>query len=226
MASFQTHLTFGVALGGALVAATVGFSLVDVDASSLLILGLLTVIGALLPDIDSDSGIPFHVTFGALALMTGGIALFFAYASTPEDLVRLAAYPLLTMFMMWVVIGGLFKKFTCHRGMAHSIPAALIAGLVLFSLARWVGIDEWLSFLYGVATALGYLSHLVLDELYAAVNFHGHFFVPNKALGSALKFFSHSRPTNVAVYGVLFCFLLGNGENVALLARRLWQAFS
>ena len=61
--------------------------------------------------------------------------------------------------------GELLRRYTVHRGMWHSIPAAAIAGL----LASLVCSCEDMSLrLFKVgAVVIGYLTHLILDELWA-----------------------------------------------------------
>jgi hypothetical protein len=48
--------------------------------------------------------------------------------------------------------------------------------------------------------SIGFLLHLILDEVWAGLNFHGQLFVPNKAFGSALKLISHNHKLTAAVY--------------------------
>jgi membrane-bound metal-dependent hydrolase YbcI (DUF457 family) len=106
-------------------------------------------------------------------------------------------------------IGGIIKHLTHHRGMIHSIPALLVASLCTVYLAHTAGFDSLHATLFGIAIGLGFLSHLVLDEIYAGVNIHGIPFIPNKAFGSALKFWSQSKTANILFYAVaaLFIFL-------------------
>ncbi len=221
MASFQTHLSFGIALGVASVGLTIFFNLVPADLSFLALLALLAVVGAILPDMDSDSGVPFHVTFGSLAITAGGLGLWYALRHFPGDYRWIASLPIGAMFFVWVVLGTIFKKLTHHRGIVHSIPAMLLAGLATFSAASLFNYAEWNSFLLGLAIASGYLLHLALDETYAAVNFHGVPFIPNKELGSALKFKSNSMGANAAVYIVLFFLILKNGGTFVQLTDKL-----
>ncbi len=210
MASFRTHISFGIALGAASVFALVSYAVAPVEWSVFILVALAVIVGAISPDIDSDSGIPYRMTFASLSVIAGGLASIYAYVHAPENYQVLIGYPITAMAVIWCIIGPLFKKFTQHRGMAHSIPAAMLAGLIVFSLAHIGGFDEWSSFLVGLAFSLGYILHLVLDEVCSAVNFHGTLFVPNKALGSALKLFSQSRTTTVAVYLAVFILVAGN----------------
>src|SRR4029077_2569920 len=84
-----------------------------------------------LPDLDSDSGVPVRELFGIAAAIVP--CLLFR---------RLAAFGF-SVEQILVLLGGayvliryglapVFKRFTVHRGIYHSIPAMLIAGLVIF----------------------------------------------------------------------------------------------
>lgn len=204
MASFQTHVTFGIALGvsGAIVASATN-AITGGIATTLLIAGC-AIIGSLAPDIDSDSGVPVNVAFGVASLVGGLVALWITWNIYTPDAWQRYAIPLGVAAGIWIIIGGIFKHFTAHRGMAHSIPAALIAGILTLKLAHHLGIpagdDVWI----GIAMSAGYLLHLVLDELNSAINIHGTPFVPNAALGSALKLFSKDKAAAVLTYGLLF----------------------
>jgi membrane-bound metal-dependent hydrolase YbcI (DUF457 family) len=204
MASFKTHLTFGLALGIASIVLTLFFGLAPADWSLLALIGLMAVVGAILPDIDSDTGVPFHVTFGSLAITAGGLGLWYALKNFPGDYRWIAGLSLGAMFFVWVILGAVFKKLTHHRGMVHSIPAMAIAGMTIFSLAQFVGYREWDAFLLGLSMASGFSVHLILDEAFAAVNFNGRHFAPNKFLGSALKLKSNSAEANLTAYVILF----------------------
>lgn len=221
MANFQTHLSFGLALGAASVILTLSFGLVSDGWSFMALLAILAVVGAILPDIDSDTGVPFHVTFGSLAITAGGLALWYALRNYPGDYRWIAGLPLGAVFFVWIILGAIFKKLTHHRGMVHSIPAMVLAGLATFSLASMLNFADWEAFLLGLAMALGFTLHLVLDEVFAAVNFHGTPFIPNKALGSALKLASNSAGANAVVYIILFFLVLKNGGTFVSLTEKL-----
>jgi membrane-bound metal-dependent hydrolase YbcI (DUF457 family) len=131
-----------------------------------------------------------------------------------------------TFVFVYVIIGALFKRFTRHRGMAHSLPAALLGALITFFLATHYSFSDMDSFILAVAMFFGYTGHLILDELYAAVNFHGTPFVPNKALGSALKIVSGSKVINLAVYGSILFLVAGNTGRFVNLALKFWRIVS
>jgi hypothetical protein len=98
------------------------------------------------------------------------------------------------------VVRFLFQRLTVHRGMFHSVPAMLIAGLAVYLLHH--GPDQKTRLYLAGGTMLGFLSHLVLDEIYA-VNFMGVRFKLNKYAGSALKLFSPSWAATLATYIIL-----------------------
>jgi len=82
-------------------------------------------------------------------------------------------------------IGNLFKKFTKHRGMWHSIPAALVAGMATFLICLTVDLE--IRIYKAWAVVIGFISHLVLDEVYA-VNWEGKLPTAKRSFGTALKF--------------------------------------
>ncbi len=223
MASFRAHFSVGILLGVASVAGLVSFALAD-EASFFVAIFVSAVIGGIMPDMDSDSGIPFHVTFGVLSCIAGSLALLHVLKTTPHDYQLLIGYSVGAMFLVWVVGGAIFKRFTRHRGMAHSIPAAILAGLLTFIIAQKYGFRETDAFLLALSLTIGYIGHLVLDEIWAAVNFHGMPFIPNKAFGSALKFFSQDKLANACVYGSIFFLLVGNWDTLFQLSEVLFAS--
>ena len=78
-----------------------------------------------------------------------------------------------------------FKRLTVHRGMFHSIPAMLIAGLVTF--LRLPPPADSAAPPVGGAVMIGFLSHLLLDEL-CSVDFRGLKPKLNQFAGKCLKF--------------------------------------
>lgn len=222
MASFRAHISLGIATGILGVMGLVSLALFEAPGL-LMMLWVAVVLGSVLPDMDSDSGIPFHVSFGSLSLVVAALTASSAYASTPDQFGRVALWAVGTFAFVYLVIGFVFKRFTRHRGMAHSLPAALVAGLVTFFLASHFSLPDDEAFVLGVAMVLGYLGHLILDELYAAVNFHGTPFVPNKALGSALKLAGDDMLPNLMTYGLLLFLLCGNLGRLANLAEDFWR---
>jgi membrane-bound metal-dependent hydrolase YbcI (DUF457 family) len=60
-------------------------------------------------------------------------------------------------------VANVFRRLSVHRGMYHSVPATLIAGLAVY-----LGYPEpGVRIILAVGVMLGFLSHLVLDEVYS-----------------------------------------------------------
>ncbi|MFZ2682299.1 MAG: metal-dependent hydrolase [Patescibacteria group bacterium] len=212
MASFRTHMAFGVAFGVMSAVAIASLAVLPPNWSLSILIGLAVTLGAQLPDIDSDSGLPFHITFGSLALSAGGLSLLYAIDHYPGDYLLITVIPLLAIFAVWVILGTAIKKFTRHRGMAHSLPAAILAGLITFRLMTWLDFAATQAACLGLAISLGYTLHLILDEVWAGMNFHGQLFVPNKAFGSALKLISHDHKLTVLTYFAIALMLTLDGQ--------------
>jgi len=221
MADFKTHVSFGIALG---ILGAIGIVATSIaDGPGLLVTAFaVATLGSVLPDIDSDSGVPFHVTFGALSLVSGALAFLLFSRQVSVGWQGAALRSLGLTAFVWIVVGAIFRRITRHRGMAHSIPAAFLSGLATFFLASRYSFGDADAFILGTAITAGYLVHLILDEVYAVVNFHGRPFRPSTALGSALKLFSDSMPVNVAVYGAIAFLLAGNVSRFMSLATSLW----
>ena len=220
MASFRTHICFGIALG---VVGVIGLATMSIAGvpSFLVVVFALAVLGSVLPDMDSDTSTPFHIAFGSLAIIAGTLTFITVHKQAPSDWRTILLFTGGVAAFVWMGIGYAFKRFTRHRGMAHSLPAALLSGLAVFFLAGRFSFSDEEAFILGVAVVAGYLIHLVLDEVYAAVNFHGHNIGPNKAFGSALKLKSKSGLVNLVVYGAIVLLLMGNTTRLLNLAREL-----
>jgi hypothetical protein len=197
MASYKGHLAFSSALGAA--CAGIGYWYFGLDWGTCLLGAGLTTLGGLMPDLDSDSGVPVRELFGVAATIT------------PFLLLRRLHHSQLTWEEILVVMAGvylfiryglreLFMRLTVHRGMFHSVPAMIIAGLAVYLMYH--GPDERTRMFLAAGTMVGFLSHLVLDELYS-VNFMGVGFKLNKYAGSALKLKSPSWGATAGTYAIL-----------------------
>jgi len=197
MASYRGHLAFAGALGAAVGGVAVWHW--DLDWGPALLAAGLTTLGGLLPDLDSDSGVPVRELFGITAAVTPFVLLPHLDVkglSLEQKIVVLAAVYLFIRYGL----AAAFKHLTVHRGMFHSLPAMLIAGLATYLL--YPGEDLLLKALLAGGVMLGFLSHLVLDELYS-VDFMGLGLRLNKYAGSALKLTSKSWPATLTCYALL-----------------------
>jgi hypothetical protein len=211
MASYRGHLTVSALLGAG-VAAAVAWRL-DLGWGPAVLAGGLTTLGGLLPDLDSDSSVPQRELFG----LSAAAAAFLVLRPLEEHGFTLEQRAVLAGGLYLLVrygVRAVFDRFTVHRGMFHSIPAMLIAGLAVFLLDHGPHLLTRLVLAGG--TMLGFLSHLVLDELYA-IDLMGAKLRPNRFAGSALKFFSPSVPAVIVTYGILAVLALAAWQEVAAL---------
>jgi len=198
MADFRTHLLGAATVSG--VASTVLVMTGQVSHSAIVSYFALGVAGGLLPDIDSDSSIPVRIAFNALAV-SGGFLLVFTFGQR---------YSLIELTLLWlgcfilVRYGAfnLFTRLTVHRGLIHSIPAGICFALLTTYLAHHAFAASALhAWFYGVFLLLGFITHLLLDELYS-VDLLGMEF--KASFGSALSLGSLTNlPGTIALYLVL-----------------------
>jgi membrane-bound metal-dependent hydrolase YbcI (DUF457 family) len=202
MALFRQHITVG-ALLGAVGVVLLYFYAVVTDPLLLVILFVVTCVGSFLPDLDSDTGVPFYTVFGVFTICCGAAVLYYTLSHPPQNIYLIVGAPIGAMLFAWFVLGTIFKHFTHHRGMMHSIPTMLIIGLLAYLSARYLGENNWLALIFAGAAGAGVASHLILDEIVAENTLSGNPFHPRKSLGTAFKFFSDSMSVNLFTYLLL-----------------------
>ncbi len=207
MADFKTHITTSSILG--CIYGAGGFYIYDQPLPHSLVAAGLCSVAGMLPDLDSNSGIPQREMLSFVSVVIPMLMLkrFEALGLNAEHMVFIAGVMYVTIRFG---IGGLFRRFTKHRGMWHSVPAALVAGMVTFMICLT---PEFESRLFkSWAVVLGFVSHLVLDEIYA-VNWEGKLPKTKKSFGTALKFWGKDQMPNLFVYGnfaLLVVMILGD----------------
>lgn len=200
MAAYREHVSVSALLGCAVGAGSwlfLGFSPIQG-----MLAGWFTAIGGILPDLDSESGRPVREMFGLTAsiapLLLLGRALYYTgLSNTPETVMFLfLAMYLLIKYGLSMFVGAV----SVHRGMFHSIPALLIAaeGTYLAFPSNSVKVK----LLMGSGVAIGFLSHLLLDEFYS-VQWSGVRVTLKKSAGSAIKFFGPRFGANAVAYMLL-----------------------
>jgi hypothetical protein len=202
MAGFRTHITTSTVLGVGYGAAGY-FALEAPLGTSLLAAGLCGVSG-MLPDIDSDSGIPLResIAFAAAVVPMLLIDRLKHLGLDPESIVLAGA---LIYIAIRFGVAEIIKRYTVHRGMWHSLPACAIAGLLAYMLCTC---DDLVLRLFKTgAVVLGFMSHLLLDEIYAVKVTHGVLRF-KKSFGTAIKLWSNSTWANVSTYGKLALIIL------------------
>jgi LexA-binding, inner membrane-associated putative hydrolase len=198
MASYRGHLAFASMLGAAYGGVGMGYG--NLDWGPAVLAAGLTTVGGLLPDLDSDSGVPVRELFSAAAciiplLLFSRLQAHFGFSLEQTLAALLGVY----LFIRYP-LAYLFKRYTVHRGMFHSIPALAIAGLATYLVYH--SSNQMLRVYLAGSVTLGFLSHLALDEIYS-VDFNGLRLKLNKFAGSALKLASRSVTATTATYLLL-----------------------
>jgi len=188
MASFATHL-YGAALVSS-VAALAVHALGLAGPQQAQTLFFLGVAGGLLPDIDSDASKPVRGFFTLLAVT---LAFFVSFALVGRmRLLDVALVWLGVFLLVRFAVFEAFARFTVHRGVWHSWLAAALSALATANAAYHLmdtpAVEAWIAAGF---VALGYLTHLALDEL-ASVDLWGH--RVRRSFGTALKPFSLAAP--------------------------------
>jgi membrane-bound metal-dependent hydrolase YbcI (DUF457 family) len=194
VADFKTHIT-----GSTIVGIAYGYWGVSSQSMSLesgILAGGLCAVSGMLPDLDSDSGIPLRETsmFAAAVIPILMLERFRDLQLSHESM-ALAAM-LIYVGIRFVGV-EFFKRFTVHRGMWHSIPAAATAGLLAYLAMPCP--SESIRVYKSIAVILGFLVHLFLDEIWS-LNLGSGRLRPKKSFGSALKLFGNSQLTNLFIY--------------------------
>ena len=164
MANFPTHIAIGTVVSGALATVTVAADLVAPE--NIVAVTLAGVLGSVLPDIDLKESRPARAMFAGLAVFFSFVVLF--------SLER--KYSIAEMLILWLgtllfvryVGKEIFFRFSYHRGIWHSLLAmvfcAFLTALIYSQLLRR---DEGVAWLAAGFMSVGFLTHLILDEIYS-----------------------------------------------------------
>lgn len=207
MANYKTHLSVGVLLG-VIAFAVSFFVLLKSEFLSNFFIIIFIVIGSILPDLDSDESAPFKIVFWFFSVVIGWLAFLFFFKEDYFVFWISLGIGIAVVFFIRFAAGTIFEKFTRHRGIFHSIPMAIIFGLICFLFLDRLELTLKKEIFFSLSLILGYIFHLVLDEIFSGINFQGILYKPKKSLGSALKLFSGSLSVNLATYFVLVFLLI------------------
>lgn len=213
MADFKTHISASTLAG-------IAYGYWGVTSQSMtlengILAGGLCSVAGMLPDLDSDGGIPLReISMFAAAVVPIMMLNRFRDYNLSHESMALAA------MLIYVVIRfgafEFFKRFTVHRGMWHSLPAAASAGLIAYLVMPSPSNAE--RAYKAVAVVLGFLIHLILDEIWA-VEVGVARLRTKKSFGTALKFFGSNPIANVMVYAMLFALMYTAWSDNAIAAR-------
>lgn len=196
MAAFREHIIFSSLLGGGYAAF---LSNTGIEPTHAVLAGGVCGVSGMLPDLDSASGKPVRELFGLTAVVVPLLLfqrLHDAGLTSEQTVLAVAGLYLAIRFG----VAWLFRHLTVHRGMFHSIPAALIVAEIALLAHDCPGRPGNLALAGGAL--LGFVSHLLLDDIYGlkhlGASLHG-----NRAPERGLKLTSRSRPATMVAWLLL-----------------------
>ena len=183
MASFAQHVNTAVVISGITIAPLYTSSIIDIhQAFTLLFFGIL---GGILPDIDLDNSKPIQIASSILSIFIPLLAILILLNSL--SISKMLFIWFLTAMLLHFIIFKILLHLTVHRGVIHSVPMGIVfAQVVNISLHYIFNMEEFFSLLCGLFIFIGFIIHLVLDEIVSLNAFGMNF---KKSLGSALKFY-------------------------------------
>ena len=200
MANYREHISVSAIVGlGYGAGASVFGEFSPVQGA---LAGWLAAVGGLLPDLDLPTSRPVKELFGLVAvlaplLLVAPIFRLFGWSVDAETI-------LLALIVMYLAVRfgapEMIRAFSKHRGMFHSFPAVLIAAEVVYLGYPNPKISVRLLMAGGVA--LGFLSHLALDELYSLEWKEGSLRAKSSS-GTAFKMVGTRFVPNVVTYAIV-----------------------
>ena len=164
MANFTTHIGAGTIVSGALATLTMAADVIAPE--NLVAVTLAGVLGSVLPDIDLKDSRPSRAMFAGLAIFFSFAVLF--NAATKFSIAELWVLWLGTLVFVRYGLHYVFHKFSVHRGVWHSLLAgafcSIMTAVIFYYLLRR---PEGVAWLAAGFMMIGYLTHLVLDEIYS-----------------------------------------------------------
>lgn len=221
MANFTTHIAIGTVVSGALATLTLAADVIAPE--NLVAVTMAGVLGSVLPDIDLKDSRPSQAMFGGLAVFFSFVVLFtIAYK-----------FSIAEMWLIWlgtlvgVRYGGqwLFHRFSYHRGIWHSLLAGVFFWFLTAITFKYVlNRHEGVAWLAGGFLFVGYLTHLVLDEIYSVDVLDTRI---KASFGTAVKLFDRKnmRDTAFVAAATVAAFMLTPPAKTfvdGITARSLW----
>ena len=197
MANFATHIGVGTVVSGAMATLTLAADVISPE--SLVAVTMAGVLGSVLPDIDLKDSRASRAFFSGLAVFISFCVLF----------VNAQAYSIAELWLLWLGSFVLvrygaeaaFHRFSYHRGIWHSLLAALFFWFLTAVVFKHVlGRHEGVAWLAGGFMFVGYITHLLLDELFSVDLMDKRL---KASFGSAMKFYDAKNVGDTSLVAVL-----------------------
>lgn len=188
MANFTTHIAAGTVVAGAMATLTLAADVIAPE--NLIAVTMAGVLGSILPDIDLKDSRPSRAMFSGLAIFFS-FAVLFSFA-TQYSIAELWILWLGTLVLVRYGLHAAFHHLAVHRGSWHSLLAAVFSAAATALVFYYVlGRHEGVAWLAGGFLFVGYIVHLILDEVYSVDVMDTR--VKN-SFGTALKLFDRRHP--------------------------------
>ncbi len=203
MANFPTHIGIGALVAGALATLTLAADVVAPE--NVVAVTVAGVLGSVLPDIDLKDSRPSKAMFSGLAAFFSFIALFLFVDKV--SIAELWLIALAVFIGIKFVAHSIFHRMSYHRGIYHSILAAVFFAFATAAVYKHLlGRHEGVCWLAAGFMFVGFLTHLILDELYSVDVMDTRI---KASFGTAMKLFDyrklgHSAAMAAATAGVFF----------------------
>ena len=225
MANFTTHIGAGTVQAGILATLTLAADVVAPE--NLVAVTLAGVLGSVLPDIDLKDSRASEMMFAGLGVFSSFVVLF-AFAE------RLSVVELMMLWLGMLVavrygLHYLFHRLSVHRGVWHSLLAGVFWAAVTAIVMKYIlGRHEGVAWLGAGFLFLGYLQHLILDEIYS-VDVMNHRI--KSSFGTALKIYDsryRAASAAMAVAAVAAIFMTPSPKTFVdgITQRQLWAGLN
>lgn len=185
LAGFRKHIE--VASIGSAVLATSILAASIVSPKEAMILWLGGTLGGILPDVDSDKSTSLNLVFGLLSFLL--LCLVLSQFSARLSTLGIWVMMIVTYVILNRIVRPVFEYFTVHRGVFHSLLSAVFFLFGITAAAHIVlGLSHFMSWMLGSFVFLGFIIHLILDELYSVDLSNVRI---KRSFGSALKLFEY-----------------------------------
>ncbi|GAA4424098.1 metal-dependent hydrolase [Bremerella cremea] len=198
MADFNTHISTSTVVGVGV--GVVGSVFLDLPMTSCMLGAGLCSLAGILPDLDSGSGRPLRETSSLLAAVVP-MLMVDRFQHMKMDAESIALAGALVYIVIRFGVAEVFKRYTVHRGMWHSIPAAVSCALLAFLVVSGENIE--VRIFKSACVFIGFMVHLILDEIWS-VQWKGARLHFKSSFGTAIKFwYGKSLWSNISTYSKL-----------------------
>ena len=196
MAEHQSHISFSFFL--AVLYALAGLVIFNIAPEHVLLGAVVVTIAGMLPDVDGGGQSAAHELGGMLAAVFPLLLIESFHTLRAGGVARIALVVICSYMLARIFVVRGLQQFTVHRGMIHSVPAAIITAQLTY-LLFW-DLPLLPKIFVSLAALFGFMSHLLMDA-YTNINIVGRAMGKQQKQQPALKFFGNTLGTTLAMYG-------------------------